>query len=304
MAAATLSAADPSSKSKKGVASEHRQAGGLSKRALYRSTCLVMGIFYTYSAYVQLNDPDAALWVAIYGSTALCSFVEALALLPKSAGGAPAWLPLTMAAFGLWTSLWPELSSLHLSLSVQQHLAQVWSNSINVAQESGRERMGLGIALGWLLSLRMFLQPRLRRDPDRRTHGVVDAAVACLPLLLALALLTSAVVVPMMQAPDVFAPKHCSGLGFAPSSSSPSFFVSASSSSFSPMDSSSSSNNDQPHAASQDLTPEQRAKEAQVLQEIADLRKWMKDTPEGQKYAKRPITLPVEPREPRHREEM
>lgn len=97
----------------------------------------LMTILFAAAAVVQFNDPDPALWIAIYGAAALCS---ALFLF----GQCPRWMAATLS--GAYT------------LGVLYLLAQVFGmvgfldptgQGMMGVTEPGREMMGLLLTAAW-----------------------------------------------------------------------------------------------------------------------------------------------------------
>lgn len=154
-----------------------------------------MALLLASASYVQLNDPDAALWAAAYAAPA---FVCAVAAASPT-GAAPlaavvAGLIATIAAGatvaraggGALLAAWPSPRALAAAL---------------VSVEEAREVLGVGVALGWVVG---------------GCSGVWQGgalATACVPALLAVAwagwawLLRSGVVAGAL-------PTHCGGTGW------------------------------------------------------------------------------------------
>ncbi|XP_064170804.1 transmembrane protein 220 [Anguilla rostrata] len=110
-------------------------------RIMWRSCNLCMCLFFSLASYVQINDPDAGLWMAAYTIPAgLCLLIS---LNPH----------ITEA------SLWRRLADLHtlISAAVASMLGWVlYQKRIKdvFQQEEGREFSGLALTMVWLLLCR------------------------------------------------------------------------------------------------------------------------------------------------------
>ncbi|KAG5832927.1 hypothetical protein ANANG_G00296390 [Anguilla anguilla] len=110
-------------------------------RIMWRSCNLCMCLFFSLASYVQINDPDAGLWMAAYTIPAgLCLLIS---LNPH----------ITEA------SLWRRLADLHtlISAAVASMLGWVlYQKRIKdvFQQEEGREFSGLVLTMVWLLLCR------------------------------------------------------------------------------------------------------------------------------------------------------
>ena len=83
-----------------------------------------MAVLFAWAAYVQINDPDSGIWIAVYGAAALGSLLFALGKLPS-------WLGLIMGiAFLAGTYEGVRFGERKMA-------------SLNI--ELGRESLGLGI---------------------------------------------------------------------------------------------------------------------------------------------------------------
>uniref|UniRef100_A0A3Q3VRJ9 Transmembrane protein 220 n=1 Tax=Mola mola TaxID=94237 RepID=A0A3Q3VRJ9_MOLML len=110
-------------------------------RVIWQACNLSMSFFFALATYVQINDPDAALWMVGYGVPAvLCVFIG---LRPHVTETLP----------------WRHLADLHVMLSSavvamlgwrldKERLAGIFQ------QEEGREFSGLMLTVVWLLLCR------------------------------------------------------------------------------------------------------------------------------------------------------
>ena len=90
-----------------------------------------MAVLFAWAAYVQINDPDSGIWIAVYGAAALGSLLFALGKLPS-------WLGLIMGIgflAGAFLS-WPDTYE-------GVRFGERKMASLNI--ELGRESLGLGI---------------------------------------------------------------------------------------------------------------------------------------------------------------
>jgi hypothetical protein len=104
--------------------------------------CILAGLYFLFATAVQVNDPDAGIWEAIYAVAAAVSFYAAWRMSPR-------WLPLVIAAVsGVWAlTLAPEAFA-----SSFRELFQSWQ-MMSTGMEVGREFLGLLILTGWMLVL-------------------------------------------------------------------------------------------------------------------------------------------------------
>ena len=120
-----------------------------------RVASAVMALVFVYSVAVQYNDPDAPVWMAIYGAAAVLSVLAALrpgrpqrlaALL--IAVIAASWsLTLVPGVAGRVT--WAEIAG---DYAMKTHTI-----------EEARESIGLGIVAAWTLLLAIVWRPRAGR---------------------------------------------------------------------------------------------------------------------------------------------
>ncbi|KAL1487000.1 hypothetical protein MTO96_046714 [Rhipicephalus appendiculatus] len=141
--------------------------------AWFRLSNGVMAVFFAMASYVQLNDPDALLWIVAYALPWFASISEALQL---------SWWSRELRT--RFTSAAIMLSGGLLVLSVWFWLQDVTCIGFNpVTCEHGRESGGSAISLVWLLLLR------------RDTEGVgwkratLSATLSLLPVAVWIALL-------------------------------------------------------------------------------------------------------------------
>ena len=124
-------------------------------RLIVKSIDAILLAFFVYAAAMQYNDPDAALWIAAYGSAALGCVLHLAGRFPVGLGilvsgicllGALYFLMQDIAPGGLWDPTGREMVGV---------------------REPGREMVGLFIVAGWI----GFLTWRVRRE----RRGIANA---------------------------------------------------------------------------------------------------------------------------------
>ena len=115
----------------------------------FQVVCGAMGLLFVVWAYFQLNDPDSAPWVALYGASALLAGAAALGRLPRAA-------PLGLAAFAVFWAVLVLFSAFGHSLGAFFE---------EVEGEPWRETFGLAITAAWNSYLTWRLG-RLKRQSD------------------------------------------------------------------------------------------------------------------------------------------
>ncbi|XP_078426855.1 transmembrane protein 220 [Cetorhinus maximus] len=106
----------------------------------WRACNICMAFFFALAAYVQINDPDAGIWIVVYVIPAALSFL--VGLNP----------PITD------NFIWRSLSDLHVYMCSMVAILWAWRlrrTAKNVFQEEeGREFLGLVIIVIWILLCR------------------------------------------------------------------------------------------------------------------------------------------------------
>uniref|UniRef100_A0AAY4C7A7 Transmembrane protein 220 n=1 Tax=Denticeps clupeoides TaxID=299321 RepID=A0AAY4C7A7_9TELE len=111
------------------------------RQASWRLCNCLMSTFFALATYVQMNDPDAGLWMVAYAVPAgLCFLVCLKSTITE-------------------TSLWRRLADLHVLVSTTFGTMLGWTlyrdNITNIfQQEEGREFGGLLLTVVWLLLCR------------------------------------------------------------------------------------------------------------------------------------------------------
>ena len=96
------------------------------------------------AAAVNLNDPDAVRWVAMYGAACIVSILVALG------GGVPPLVPVIVGAIGLvWAVIWSRRVE---RFDLYAHMFDAWKMK-SIAIEEARETCGLLIVAGWMLAI-------------------------------------------------------------------------------------------------------------------------------------------------------
>lgn len=107
-----------------------------------RAASVVMGVLFSLSALVQLNDPDPIRWIAVYGVAAALSFAASRRTLP-------AFLPAAHAVVALGWALVLLPSALETSFGKMFGTVRMMSPEV----EEGRETLGLAIVGIWMVAL-------------------------------------------------------------------------------------------------------------------------------------------------------
>ena len=127
----------------------------LMPRLIVKSIDAILLAFFVYAAAMQYNDPDAALWIAAYGSAALGCALYLAGRFPVGLGilvtglcllGALYSLMQDIAPGGFWDSTGREMVGI---------------------REPGREMVGLLIVASWI----GFLTWHVRRQRRSNTHA-------------------------------------------------------------------------------------------------------------------------------------
>lgn len=107
-----------------------------------RLTTISLTLLFIYALAVQYNDPDPALWVAIYGLAAAAGLLSLTKRLPWIS---PALLGIVCLAGGLVLSL------------------RVIGQQALLGSEEGREMLGLFVTTSWMAVLTYVSRTRRRR---------------------------------------------------------------------------------------------------------------------------------------------
>ncbi|XP_037665469.1 transmembrane protein 220 isoform X2 [Choloepus didactylus] len=112
-------------------------AAGPCARALWTACSLLMAAFFALAAIVQVNDPDAGVWMTVYMIPAVLTLLVGLN-------------PLVTGNF-----IWKSVSAIHMSFCI------VWAIGLGyylllhtqqniIHEEEGRELFGLVIITAWM----------------------------------------------------------------------------------------------------------------------------------------------------------
>nr|XP_051680453.1 transmembrane protein 220 isoform X2 [Oryctolagus cuniculus] len=112
-------------------------AAGPRARALWRACNALMAAFFALAAFVQVNDPDAEVWVVMYAIPAVLTLLVGLN-------------PLVTGNF-----LWKSVSAVHMSVCVLWAVGLAYHFLFHTQQnilheEEGRELSGLLIITAWM----------------------------------------------------------------------------------------------------------------------------------------------------------
>ncbi|XP_027802706.2 transmembrane protein 220 [Marmota flaviventris] len=143
-----------------------RPAPGPGARTLWRACNWLMAAFFALAALVQVNDPDAELWVVVYAVPAVLTLLVGVN-------------PLVTGHF-----IWKSVSAVHVSFclvwaaGLAYHFLLHTQHNI-LHEEEGRELSGLVIITAW-----MSLCHSSSKNPvGGRIQLVVATAIALFPLI-------------------------------------------------------------------------------------------------------------------------
>ncbi|XP_032354706.1 transmembrane protein 220 isoform X2 [Camelus ferus] len=112
-------------------------AAGSWAPGLWRACNWLMGAFFALAAYVQVNDPDAELWMVVYTIPAVLTLLVGLN-------------PLVTGNF-----IWKSVSAIHIFFCIVWTVGLAYNLSLHTKQsilheEEGRELLGLVIITAWM----------------------------------------------------------------------------------------------------------------------------------------------------------
>lgn len=119
-----------------------------------RAATAVMTVVFLVWVYYQRNDPDPALWMAIYGAAALISFLALLGRLPGLAGRVAGILCIAGAGW------------IGGALATSGEFEAAFGAFLQDRGEPAREMLGLLITGLWLVFLGLHLERRGRTKGD------------------------------------------------------------------------------------------------------------------------------------------
>uniref|UniRef100_U3DHG4 Transmembrane protein 220 n=1 Tax=Callithrix jacchus TaxID=9483 RepID=U3DHG4_CALJA len=106
--------------------------------ALWRACNGLMAAFFALAAFVQVNDPDAELWVVVYTIPAVLTLL--VGLNPQVTGNA-IWKSIS-AIHMFFCTVWAVCLAYYLMHHTQQNILH---------EEEGRELSGLVIITAWMI---------------------------------------------------------------------------------------------------------------------------------------------------------
>ncbi|XP_032136156.1 transmembrane protein 220 isoform X3 [Sapajus apella] len=106
--------------------------------ALWRACNGLMAAFFALAAFVQVNDPDAELWVVVYIIPAVLTLL--VGLNPQVTGNA-IWKSIS-AIHTFFCTVWAVGLAYYLMRHTQQNILH---------EEEGRELSGLVIITAWMI---------------------------------------------------------------------------------------------------------------------------------------------------------
>ncbi|XP_070250398.1 transmembrane protein 220 isoform X1 [Myotis yumanensis] len=131
--------------------------------ALWRACNALMAAFFALAALVQVNDPDAELWVVVYMIPAVLTLLVGLNPLVT---GNLIWKSVS-AVQAFFCVVWAASLAYHLMLHAQWNVLH---------EEEGRELFGLVIIATW-----MSLCHSSSKNPVGRIQLVVATVIALFP---------------------------------------------------------------------------------------------------------------------------
>ena len=112
------------------------------KRLLWTLANGVMLSMFLFSAAVQFNDPDPAVWIGIYGIAAVVCVLEIRRRTPV-------WMPVAVALIALvWAG---TLYYGARDVPIMSLFAEWEMRDVRV--EEAREMYGLAIVAGWMIAI-------------------------------------------------------------------------------------------------------------------------------------------------------
>eukprot|EP00897_Mesotaenium_endlicherianum_P009378 jgi/Mesen1/8469/ME000478S07973 len=118
-----------------------------------QAACLVMALFFSYAAYVQINDPDWYIWLPLYGSASALSLLQAL----QHSLAASRWRDKVTRRFhaaAVASCFALQLSALCASASASgESLGASLRKMVDVDAEIGRECLGASVVSAWFVFL-------------------------------------------------------------------------------------------------------------------------------------------------------
>ncbi|KAM4842976.1 transmembrane protein 220 [Thomomys bottae] len=141
-------------------------AAGPGARALWRSCNALMAAFFALAAFVQVNDPDAELWVVVYMIPAILTLLVGLN-------------PLVTGNF-----IWKTVSAIHMVFCVAWAAGLAYHLLLHTRQnilheEEGRELSGLVIITAWMA----LCHSSAKNSVGGRIQLVMALVIALLPLI-------------------------------------------------------------------------------------------------------------------------
>jgi hypothetical protein len=98
-----------------------------------------LGLYFVFATAVQVNDPDAGIWEAIYAVAAGVTFFAAWRMPPL-------WVPIVVGAIA---AVWALALAPGAFDSSFRELFQSWQ-MMSPGMEVGRELLGLLILTAWM----------------------------------------------------------------------------------------------------------------------------------------------------------
>ncbi|CAH6786171.1 transmembrane protein 220 [Phodopus roborovskii] len=141
-------------------------AGATWAPGLWRACNALMAAFFSLAAVVQVNDPDAELWVVMYMIPAVLTLLVGFNPLVT---GNFIWKSVS-AIHMLFCTLWAGGLAYHFLLHAQQSILN---------EEEGRELSGLVIITAWMA----LCHSSAKNPVGGRMHLAIAVGITLLPLI-------------------------------------------------------------------------------------------------------------------------
>jgi len=151
-----------------------------------------MCIFFSYAAYLQLNDPDSLRWIAMYSSSAFVCLLSALLTKSSQKDKNSSSVPFRKLKLLI---LLPCLLALLL-----RYYQSGWDLDLDYKTEDGRENSGMVIVACWMIVNMISISKW--------------GAMALVGITVSIC--ASAYIIPKYLMKKEHMVGHCQGLGFGP----------------------------------------------------------------------------------------
>ena len=154
---------------------------------------VLLSLFFLYATFVQLNDPDSDIWIALYGSAAGSCIFSVL----YHTG-----VLCCLSSSKRFLKIWIQTNIMGACLLIGYTVGAARSINLSPRTEIGREMDGCLIVLFWMLINRFAPSKSDQHFISRWTIFVISLTV-----------LASAWIIPTFFLAPEDAQDHCTGLG-------------------------------------------------------------------------------------------